>query len=408
MTDIPADPFGDIPWPGSADDYGADDGATATPHDLIRSLPHEDMNGHDKAAVPDVSPAKSSLVPLLPSSWIALPPNREWIVREWIPRAVVSALYGDGGIGKSLLAQQALTCVATGHTLLGVQCMAGPALGLFCEDDPLELERRQYAINRALGVCPEELGLLRYLSRVGDDNALMSFNGMDIGQATEFFDQLDRLIGEIRPLLFVADTAADLFAGNENNRSQVRQFVQMALGRIARDHNCGLILCAHPSASGLKEGTGAGGSTAWNNTVRSRMYLQRPDNVDDLDTNARVLRHMKSNYSAQDKTIDMQWREGAFVLPDQMGVGVERTEADCIRMVFASIRERWAAGSPWSNKPQTRKDGRYLPQHMQREYGIKSERAVRLIGEWLRLGFLAIDVASAKAHVSGLKVLKDL
>ncbi|MDP6385061.1 MAG: hypothetical protein QGI93_02590, partial [Planctomycetota bacterium] len=48
-------------------------------------------------------------------------------------------------------------------------------------------------------------------------------------------------------------------------------------------------------------GSGFSGSTAWNNSVRSRLYLTKPklgdDDQADHRTPERLLRAMKSNYS---------------------------------------------------------------------------------------------------------------
>ena len=46
------------------------------------------------------------------------PPDREWVIKDWLPKGYVTALYGDGGVGKSLLVQQLATCVATGKPFL--------------------------------------------------------------------------------------------------------------------------------------------------------------------------------------------------------------------------------------------------------------------------------------------------
>jgi hypothetical protein len=46
------------------------------------------------------------LVLLDPRSWTKPAPPRLWNVPDWVPRGVVTSLYGDGGIGKTLLAQQ--------------------------------------------------------------------------------------------------------------------------------------------------------------------------------------------------------------------------------------------------------------------------------------------------------------
>lgn len=56
-----------------------------------------------------------------PIKWHGQPiPERQWLVENWIPWGCVTALYGDGGTGKSLLAQQLLTSVATGTPFLGL------------------------------------------------------------------------------------------------------------------------------------------------------------------------------------------------------------------------------------------------------------------------------------------------
>ena len=41
-------------------------------------------------------------------------PDRKWMVDGWVPQGNVTMLAGDGGVGKSLLAQQLLTCAAIG------------------------------------------------------------------------------------------------------------------------------------------------------------------------------------------------------------------------------------------------------------------------------------------------------
>ena len=47
-------------------------------------------------------------------------PERKWIVPDWVPYGVVTGLYGDGGLGKTLLAQQLQTSTALGRRWLGL------------------------------------------------------------------------------------------------------------------------------------------------------------------------------------------------------------------------------------------------------------------------------------------------
>ena len=78
-------------------------------------------------------------------------PSRRWLVEGMIPIRNVTMFGGDGGLGKSLLAQQLLTCVAIGKPWLGLPTQAGRALGVFCEDDCDELHIRQADINSHYG-----------------------------------------------------------------------------------------------------------------------------------------------------------------------------------------------------------------------------------------------------------------
>src|ERR1700727_627403 len=78
------------------------------------------------------------------------------------------------------------------------------------------------------------------------------------GELTPFHSPVLEAALDLEARLVIVDTAADTFGGNENDRSQVRQFVSRALGSIAQKINGAVLLCAHPSRSGLSSGEGDG------------------------------------------------------------------------------------------------------------------------------------------------------
>jgi RecA-family ATPase len=255
-------------------------------------------------------------------------PARQWIWEGYVPVGAVTALYGDGGTGKSPLAQQFMTAVATGRLFLEQEVAHVRALGVFCEDDEDELQRRQAAINLALKISFAALGDMRWISRVGSENLLMTFGADGRGVSTPFFDQIVNASRAFGARVVIIDTAADTFAGNENIRTQVRQFISL-LSRLAREIGGAVILLAHPSQTGKVTGSGDGGSTAWNNSVRSRLYFHRPgqpdaakgrnakgQNEDDEapDADARILSRLKANYSAAGVDLALRYDRGAFVL----------------------------------------------------------------------------------------------
>jgi RecA-family ATPase len=255
------------------------------------------------------------LIPLDPADWSREPkPEQEWLLRDLIPARKVSALYGAGAVGKTLLAQQLAICLATGKDFLGIPVKQGRVLLFLAEDEEDDAHRAFKTIATQYSVKLEELrGNVQIITRFGFDNALGKYSMANKGP-TALFDQLLRIIQHFRPMLVVLDPLADLFEGNENDRSQVVQFLVGVAGTIVRETGSAVLICAHPSKEGERSGRGDSGSTSWNNKVRGRLLLRRVfNNVgQERDRNARVLEQVKTNFEPVDP-ISLRWSDGILV-----------------------------------------------------------------------------------------------
>lgn len=243
-------------------------------------------------------------------------PERQWIVPGMIPRGAVTLLTGDGGTGKSILALQLMACCAIGTEFLGRETTHCKTLGVFCEDEPDELHRRLNGMCETLGYELGDLENMQLSSRVGMDNLLMTFDKERRGEPSPFMQQLRGQMEKFGASLVIIDTAADVFGGNENVRAEVRQFLSGGLGRFARELDVTIVLISHPSVEGRKSGRGDGGSTAWSNSVRSRLYLTYPE--EDLeeakDPNARILSLQKANYAQAGTEMKLQYTNSCFMV----------------------------------------------------------------------------------------------
>jgi hypothetical protein len=95
----------------------------------------------------------------------------------------------------------------------------------------------------------------------------------------------------------------------------VRQFIKVALGGLCQRHGSAILLLAHPSASAIASGDGGGFSTAWNNSVRSRLYLRRPKSDDtEAIADRRVLEVRKANYGPSGGMVSLLYQKGRFIL----------------------------------------------------------------------------------------------
>jgi AAA domain len=279
---------------------------------------------------------------------LVIPPRR-WIVQDWLPYGHVTLNYGDGGTGKTLLAQQLMTSCATGLPWCGLEAQRCRVFGFFCEDDGDELHRRQVAICEAYGISLADLGDMRWISGVGEDNLLVTFDKEGRVQLTDRYYEILKAAKDFGAKFIVIDTAADTFGGNENDRSQVRQYIGHALNKLAAAIDGAVLLNAHPSRSGMSAtGDMDGGSTGWSNSARSRWSLARPKEEDGqpADTDERILTRRKANYSSIGQDLKLRWTDGVLVAKPQAGrgsfMGMSNpllTQGDCER-VFLELLAR--------------------------------------------------------------------
>ncbi|WP_434619851.1 AAA family ATPase [Tabrizicola sp. M-4] len=277
-------------------------------------------------------------------------PPRQWLVQDLVPHRTVTILGGDGGTGKSLLALQLATACAIGGLWAGFPVKAGNALFLSAEDEVDELHRRLDDILRAEGRDYADVAGLTLRSVAGED-ALLAFDTNLALVQSALFTELDERAQLDAPDLVVIDTLADVYPANENDRAKARQFIGILRG-LALRRNCAVLLLAHPSLSGLSSGSGTSGSTAWNNSVRSRLYFERVKQDDfEANTDARVLTTKKANYGPTGLEIPMTWRDGVFAL-DAPATGLDRmaASAKAERVFMKLLREMQATGRRVNDK----------------------------------------------------------
>ena len=291
--------------PSSEEDYGAQ--APPAPITDAAAQPRDDL-----ADLPVISAASFAG---------AAPPERRWIVRDMIPDRAVTIVSGDGGGGKTTLMLQLAAAKVGTRPWLGYDPDPGRVLVVTAEDDEDEIHRRLAAIAKSLAVDLSDLGDLHIVPLAGQDAVMGAPQGKAALIApTAVFRGLLALVERIKPSLVVLDALADVYGGEENARAQARQFISMLRG-LAIKFDLAVVLIAHPSLSGMASGSGTSGSTAWSNSVRARLYLERivDESNREIDPDLRVLRLKKSNYGPVGIELRLRWQNGAFVLDGNAG-----------------------------------------------------------------------------------------
>ncbi len=264
------------------------------------------------ASKPAATPLPFAVVPFGDLA-TAEPPPPAFVWEGLIPAGHVTLLAAHGGSGKSLVALMLAVAVALGLPLFGIPTRRGIVAFFSGEDGAGLLRYRLRLVCRCMGVSVDDLaGRLFILDATNDDPTLfaeVAAGGRREGVTTGTFSSLREFIAEKEVSLLVVDNASDAFDASEIDRARVRGFMR-ALARIARERDAGVLLLAHVD-KGTSRGERAGsegysGSTAWNNSARSRLFMSR-----DKD-GALLLEHQKHNLGRLHEPLRLLWPEGGI------------------------------------------------------------------------------------------------
>lgn len=243
---------------------------------------------------------------------------RGWIVHGgYIPTRTTTLIQGNGGDGKTSLAQQLQSSCATALPWIGLRVEECVSVGFYSEDEEQDIKERQAAIDAAYGQNCVSTGKMYLFSRADEDSELVVFDRARRPSPTKFYWQAREAAMDLRARLVEFDVAVDLFGGDENKRTEVRAFIR-PLNTLARQIDGAVVLTSHVSQSGIKSDGAHSGSTDWSNAVRSRLYLSRPKAERDgepADTNDRLLTRKKANFASTGDTVKLRWQNG-LIVPD--------------------------------------------------------------------------------------------
>jgi len=271
----------------------------------------------------------------------ALPPQ-DYVIAPYYPCGFVTGCGGHGGAGKSLLLLTQAAHAAVGRKWEGRETLFGRVVFVALEDDGAMIKRRLRRIVNKFGLDAELLAAnLLVLDGTASNSALArDVHGNGDAKTTRAFEELRKVCDGA--LMIVVDGASDGFDANENDRRAVRAFVRM-LAALARENNAAVVLLMHVDKNAVRNGSKGNsysGSTAWHNSVRSRIALE-PD-----EDGGVWLLHQKHNLGRCAKPLSLAWDEnGLLVLATAAAAPAQIDQARLdAAAVLAALRAANAAG----------------------------------------------------------------
>lgn len=228
-----------------------------------------------------------------------------WLIRDWLPTGCLTIFVGRAGYGKTFIMLQIACALIEGIPDYALTPYYGTA------DELREYQKVYDSVlsgTHRVAIASYEENILRTYDRISQiakflghidrdkvrDNLELyemktlgplwgvekekhfSTRGELLKEGRRLFDSLLRL--KPKPSLLVIDPSAAAFAGNENDRAQVRDFAN-ELNAFSEAENLATLLIAHPSRAGMQAGADAhwAGSTDWEGACRSMWALVKEE-----------------------------------------------------------------------------------------------------------------------------------
>ncbi len=341
----------------------------------------------------------------VPLDWATLPENPQdvpFVIPGWMPDGVVTLFAAHGDTGKSFLSLLIAVCLATGrHPFTGDAITRCKVVLYSAEDDARVMQLRLRRYMGLLGITPADLvGWLLVFDATGADNVLFAGDERVNGRTTKRFDWLKDQCAAFGANVLIFDNASDGLDANENDRAKVRQFV----GCLKRLAPAVLLLSHVDAASSMAdpgEAKGYSGSTGWHNSARSRWFMARVKDSDDI-----VLRLPKVNYARAGSEVVIRWSElsGVFeVVSARQGKAVPSDHRSTLLKLFKQVLAtgvnvsgaRNATNSVWNLIHR-------LPDC---PAGLQSADVGREVGQWLMLGLAELEEYKQRNGCIGKRII---
>jgi RecA-family ATPase len=273
-------------------------------------------------------------------------PELLYAVPDRFPLENVGLFSGEGGQGKSTLVQQLCVAAPIAREWLGCVPRQGPAIYVECEDAERALHWRLAAIADHYKVSLTAIADAGFqmFPLADEENTILATapDKSGIVRPTPLYDWLYELAGDIKPAIIGIASSANVFAGNENARTEVQQFIRL-LRRIACVACGTVLLVTQPSITGIDHKSdshaGLSGTTQWHNAVRARatMTSLRPEGG--IDTGLRQIKFHKNQYGPASASCIVRYENGLFLPVEGMTMDTAARAAKAEEVFVALLRK---------------------------------------------------------------------
>jgi hypothetical protein len=332
-------------------------------------------------------------------------PPAQWLVKNWIPENATGIFYGKWAAGKSFIGFDLGL-----HLAFGMPDWHGAELpGQPCHVLVIAREGHQGFVNR-VDAFKKHYGL------VDDPDHLTFMRGsVSFMRDEDFAALLEAIKADATPYkLIIVDTVARVLPGVDMNEQQTVTTFMERIAVLGQATGASTIGMHHQNKNG-----GMMGSAFFEANSDFVFEISRDGEDGPLSSGEIICTKMKDSEDGWRRSIRYS-KIALSVSPDGpsslvvQSIGESKAEPEvnskwpdketCQR-VLGAIREAWFSGKPWSNVPQSKRDGRFAPKNISSRFDIPSGTAEHMLETWLMNNVLAVEMANSNTKMKGLKVV---
>lgn len=273
------------------------------------------------------------------TSYLSQPAPIEWVIKDWIPAASVSMVYGESGAGKTFITLDMACCIAASLQWHDKRTKSGIVVYLAGEGN--------YGLRQRVTAWCKSKGVNNL------DNLLISNKSIDLDSPAAAAQVIGavREITDERVIAIFVDTVNNHMSGDENSARDTRNMLN-ACHIVASALSAATVFNHHVGHAGDAKAR-ARGSSAWKASLDASILVSKDDDVIKISCTKMKDAEPPNEFFGRLETVPLGWfdedgeeiKGAVFVIENNPPAQTKKVESELAKEIKKLTNSWWAGGA---------------------------------------------------------------